>query len=106
MGGAGAGSAHGVGWRSGSRDDADRADLPYHSAMTRSSWITAAVLAAIAIAITIALFLEAAAGPVFRAEDYASYQECMRNIPMEWGPGSMQRSGAEESCLYVHGRSR
>lgn len=74
--------------------------------MTRSSWITAAVLAAIAIAITVALVLEASAGPSFRAEDYASFQECVQNIPAEWGPGSMQRSGAEQSCMYVHNRGR
>lgn len=74
--------------------------------MTRSSWITAAVLAAIAIAITVALLLEAAAGPSFRAEDHSTYEDCMRNIPVEWGPGSMQRSGAEQSCLYVHRRGR
>lgn len=72
--------------------------------MTRSTWITAAVLAAIAIGIIVALLLEAAAGPAFRAEDYTSYEECMRNIPAEWGPGSLQRSGAEEACFYVHRR--
>lgn len=72
--------------------------------MKRSTWITAAVLAVIIIAIVAALFLEAGSGPTFRPEDYASHQECMRNIPAEWAPGSLQRSGAEDACMYVHRR--
>lgn len=74
--------------------------------MSRSSRITAAVLAAIIVAIIVALLLEASSGPTFRAEDHASYEECLRNIPAEWGPGSMQRSGAEDACMYVHRRGR
>ncbi len=74
--------------------------------MNRLTWITAAVLALIIGAIVVALFLEASAGPSFRAEDYSSHQECLRNIPAEWGPGSIQRSGAEEACMYVHQRRR
>ncbi len=74
--------------------------------MSRSTWITAAVLAAIVLAIVVALLLEAGSGPTFRAEDYDSYQECLRNIPREWAPGSMQRSGAEDACMYVHQRNR
>ena len=72
--------------------------------MTRTGWITAAVLAVVVVIIVAALFSEAAAGPSFRAEDHATYQECLRNIPAEWGPGSMQRSGAEDACHYVHRR--
>ena len=64
--------------------------------------MTAAVLAGVVVLVVIALFREAASGPTFRAGDYGSYQECIRNIPAEWGPGSLQRSGAEDACLYVH----
>lgn len=72
--------------------------------MGKMGWITAAVLAAVVVVILAALFSEAAAGPSFRAEDHATYQECIRNIPVEWGPGSIQRSGAEDACHYVHRR--
>ena len=74
--------------------------------MSRSALITALVLGLIVAAIVGALFLEAGSGPTFRAEDYDSYAECVRNIPAEWGPGSFQRSGAEEACMYVHTRRR
>jgi hypothetical protein len=72
--------------------------------MSRIGWITTAVLVAVVIVIVAALFMEAASGPTFRAEDYDSYEECIRNIPAEWGPGSIQRSGAEDACHYVHRR--
>lgn len=72
----------------------------------KSTIITAAILVAIVIVIIIALFMEAAAGPSFRAEDHANLQECMGAIPTEWGPGSFQRDGAEQACMYVHGRPR
>ena len=72
----------------------------------RSTVITALVLVAIIAAIMVALFMEAAAGPSFRAEDYGSVDECIRNIPAEWGPGSLQREGARDACMYVHGRGR
>lgn len=74
--------------------------------MKRSTLITAVVLIGTLIGIIVALFLEASAGPTFRAEDYESVQECVRNIPAEWGPGSLQRDGAEQACMYVHGRGR
>lgn len=74
--------------------------------MSRSTWITAAVLGIIVLVIMAALFMEASSGPTFRPEDYASYAECMRNIPSEWSPGSLQRSGAEDACMYVHRRAR
>ncbi len=74
--------------------------------MTPSTWITAAVLTAILTAIVAALLLEAGSGPTFRAEDYDSHQECLRGIPPEWAPGSLQRSGAEDACMYVHQRTR
>lgn len=74
--------------------------------MKRSTSITAVILVAIVAVIVIALLVEAGSGPTFRAEDHASYEECVRNIPAEWGPGSMQRSGAEDACHYVHRRGR
>lgn len=70
--------------------------------MGKLGWITAAVLTVVVLLIVAALLREAAAGPSFRAEDHATYQECLRNIPTEWGPGSLQRSGAEDACHYVH----
>ena len=74
--------------------------------MTRSTLVTGIVLAAIVVAIVVALFMEAAAGPTFRAEDHGSLQECLASIPAEWGPGTLQRDGAEQSCMYMHGRAR
>ena len=70
--------------------------------MKRSSWITVLVLVAIIGAIVWALFRQAASGPTFRAEDYASYAECLAGIPAEWGPATLERSGAEDACRYVH----
>ncbi|HUG02343.1 MAG TPA: hypothetical protein VML95_10790 [Longimicrobiales bacterium] len=72
--------------------------------MSRIGWVTAAVLAAAIGVIVLALFLETGSGPTFRAEDYDSYEECIRNIPAEWAPGSLPRSGAEDACFYVHRR--
>lgn len=72
--------------------------------MSRTGWITAAALALIALVILAALFSEIASGPTFRAEDYASYDECVRSIPTEWAPGSLQRTGSEDACHYVHRR--
>lgn len=74
--------------------------------MNKLGWITAGVLLAVVVLIVVALFSEAAAGPSFRAEDHATYQECLREIPAEWGPGSLDRSGAEDACHYVHRRNR
>lgn len=74
--------------------------------MSRGTLVTGIVLAAIVVAIIVALFMEAAAGPTFRAEDYGSLRECLASIPAEWGPGTFQRDGAEQACMYVHGRAR
>lgn len=70
--------------------------------MNRIGWVTAAVLAAAVGIILLALFAETGAGPAFRADDYDSYQECIRNIPTVWAPGSLARSGAEDACFYAH----
>ena len=72
--------------------------------MRRTGLVTALVLAAIVALIVVALFREAASGPTFRAEDHATYDECIRNIPPEWAPGSLGRTGAEDACAYVHRR--
>jgi hypothetical protein len=72
--------------------------------MRKTGWITAAVLALAVLIILAALLSEIGSGPTFRAEDYTSYDECIRNIPPEWGPGSLQRTGAEDACHYVHRR--
>ncbi len=72
--------------------------------MSRTGWVTALVLAATVVVVLAALFWEAASGPTFRAEDYDSYRECIQNIPAGWGPGSPQRDGAEDACMYVHAR--
>ncbi len=72
--------------------------------MNRIGWVTAAVLAAALGIILLALLAEPGSGPSFRAADYDSYQECLRNIPEEWGPGTLARSGAEDACFYAHRR--
>ena len=74
--------------------------------MKRSTWITAALLAAVTVVIIVALMREATSGPVFRAEDHADYSGCMAAIPPEWQQGSLERSGAEDACRYVHLRSK
>ena len=71
--------------------------------MHRGAWVTALILGLIVIGITVALLIEASRGPSFRAEDYASLDECLANIPAEWAPGSMTRDGAEQACRFVHG---
>lgn len=70
--------------------------------MKRSRWITAGILVLLAIGIVVALMVEAASGPTFRAEDHADYRSCLAAIPAEWGPGSLERGGAEDACRYVH----
>ena len=70
--------------------------------MERSRWITAVVLVLVVIAIVAALLMEAMSGPTFRAEDYPDHAACVAGIPAEWGPGSLERTGAEDACRYVH----
>ena len=70
--------------------------------MSRIGWVSAVAMVVTIGLITLALFIEAGSGPTFRAGDHDSYRECIRNIPAEWGPGSLQRSGAEDACHYVH----
>jgi hypothetical protein len=63
------------------------------------------VVLAVAVAgIIILLMREAARGPTFRAEDHASYEECMRNIPPQWLPGSLERTRSETACHFIQER--
>lgn len=71
--------------------------------MKRSTLVVAVILGGIVAIIVFALVLEVSSGPTFRAEEHDSYRECVRAIPAEWGPGSFERSGAEDACRYVHG---
>ena len=66
--------------------------------------ITAVLIGIMLLVILLAVFREALSGPVFRAEDHPDYEACLRAIPAEWLPGSMDRSGAEDACHYVHRR--
>ena len=70
--------------------------------MKRARWLTAVLLIVLAIGIVAALMVEATSGPTFRAEDHADHAACVAGIPAEWGPGSLERSGAEDACRYVH----
>lgn len=74
--------------------------------MTLTRWVTAVVLVLVAAAIVVALMMEATSGPMFRAEDHANYAECIAAIPAEWEMGSLNRTGAEDACHYVHARQR
>jgi hypothetical protein len=66
--------------------------------------ITVGVLLLVVVGVVVMLFLEAASGPTFRAEDYDTYAECMAGIPREWLPNSLERQGAETACMFVHGQ--
>lgn len=72
--------------------------------MKKGSRITAIVLAVMVIVLVGLLTREALSGPVFRAADHASYNECVANIPSEWLPGSLDHDGAEAACMYEHRR--
>lgn len=72
----------------------------------RRTWITVALIGLMLLVILAALFREALSGPTFRAEDHPDYPSCLQAIPPEWGPGSMDRTGAEQACFYVHRRGR
>ncbi len=66
---------------------------------------TVAILLLAVVVILGALFLETSSGPSFRAADHADMEECVRNIPREWRPGSLEYDGAETACHYVHVRN-
>lgn len=67
---------------------------------------TLVVLFATVAIIFTALVVQTTRGPTFRAADHANMEECVRNIPSEWRPGSLEYDGAETSCYYVHVRGR
>lgn len=69
-------------------------------------WLTPVLLLAILAVLIAALFMEAGGGPTFRAADHDSLPECLAAIPAEWLPGSLERSGAETACHYVHAPRR
>lgn len=73
--------------------------------MGRGAWVTAGVLVLVLALILGVLLWQATTGPAFRPGDHESYEECIGNIPREWPPGSLERSGAEDACYYVHRRS-
>lgn len=52
--------------------------------------------------IILSLVRETSAGPSFRAADYGSLEECLRNIPADWLDGSVERIGAETACRHLH----
>jgi hypothetical protein len=71
--------------------------------VSRLTQITVVFLLLVVAGVTAMLYLEAASGPTFRAEDHASFLECIQNIPPEWLPNSLERQGAETACMFVHG---
>jgi hypothetical protein len=72
--------------------------------MNRLTKITIGVLGLVLVFLMAALFMEAASGPTHRADAYDSYQECIRGIPREWLPNSLERQGAETACVIIHER--
>lgn len=72
----------------------------------KTTRITAIFLVIVVVGLVALLVHEAASGPMFRAEDYDSYAECMENIPREWLPNSLERQSAETACMFVHQRRR
>jgi hypothetical protein len=70
--------------------------------MARSRWPTVLFLVLAVAVILVLVSRFAFSGPTFRADDYASYEECVRNIPREWGRGSVEYTRAEAACTHVH----
>lgn len=64
--------------------------------------LTLLVLLLVIGGITLSLVRETSSGPSFRAADYGSLEECLRNIPETWLEGSVERTGAETACRYQH----
>lgn len=74
--------------------------------MQRRTLLTILFIGVVVVGLVAALFQEAMRGATFRAEDYATYDECVRGIPAEWRQGSLERSGAEDACGYLELRRR
>jgi hypothetical protein len=68
--------------------------------MKRSSMITLVVLVGSLVLVAVLVTRYGMGGPTFRASEYATLQECMANIPREWGLGSLERTRAEQACHY------
>lgn len=68
--------------------------------------LTAALLLLVIVLVLVALFRFTAAGPRFRAADYPTLAECMRAIPQEWGPGSLERERSERACHHEEQQRR
>jgi hypothetical protein len=60
------------------------------------------VLGGTVVLLIVMLLREAASGPVFRAADHASLNECIAAIP--FAVGSLEYSGSEAACRYEHER--
>jgi quinol-cytochrome oxidoreductase complex cytochrome b subunit len=72
----------------------------------RGTWFTIAFLLLVVGGVMATLLYQTSQGPTFRAEAYDSWEECMKNIPEEWAPGTLARTGAESACSYTHERGR
>jgi hypothetical protein len=70
--------------------------------MTRRSQYTFIILVLFVIGIIALLFREATLGPTFRADDHATLEACIANIPIEWPRGSVEYTGAEAACEFAH----
>jgi hypothetical protein len=68
--------------------------------MKRVTRITVITLGVALLVVGAFVMMEALQGPTFRAADHATLEECLRNIPREWAPGSLDRSSAESACHY------
>jgi uncharacterized protein YehS (DUF1456 family) len=65
-------------------------------------WLTPLLLVVTLVVILVLVARFALSGPTFRAEDHASYEECVRNIPREWLRGSIEHTRAEAACAHIH----
>jgi len=70
--------------------------------LTRARFVIA-ILAITVAGITAALFFELG-GNTFRADEFDSYDECVRAIPTGWVPGSLDHERALAACEATHAR--
>lgn len=70
--------------------------------MLQSRWLTPVVLVLALVVIVGLVTYYAFSGPTFRANDYETYEECVRNIPSEWLRGSLEYTRAEAACTHFH----
>jgi hypothetical protein len=62
--------------------------------------ISVAFLSVALVVVAVLVAREALGGPTFRASDYETMEDCMRNIPREWLLGSLERGRAEAACAH------